>query len=69
VELQLRQLQGLSRRQPARQARTQSSIAISDDGVHWVLCNASPDIRAQLQSFAPMQPAAPCATPASAPSS
>lgn len=39
------------------QARTQSSIALSDDGVHWILCNASPDIRAQLQSFAPMQPA------------
>ncbi|PZQ41073.1 MAG: hypothetical protein DI560_07360 [Pseudomonas putida] len=39
------------------QARTQSSIALSDDGVHWVLCNASPDIRAQLQAFAPMQPA------------
>ena len=38
-------------------ARTQSSIALSDDGVHWILCNASPDIRAQLQSFAPMQPA------------
>jgi len=37
-------------------ARTQSSIALSDDGVHWVLCNASPDIRAQLQGFAPMQP-------------
>ncbi|MNF61946.1 Coenzyme PQQ synthesis protein B [compost metagenome] len=37
--------------------RTQSSIALSDDGMHWVLCNASPDIRAQLQGFAPMQPA------------
>lgn len=37
-------------------ARTQSSIALSDDGVNWILCNASPDIRAQLQSFAPMQP-------------
>ncbi|WP_175690325.1 pyrroloquinoline quinone biosynthesis protein PqqB [Burkholderia anthina] len=37
-------------------ARTQSSIALSDDGVSWVLCNASPDIRAQLQDFAPMQP-------------
>ncbi|MBD1552166.1 pyrroloquinoline quinone biosynthesis protein PqqB [Pseudomonas typographi] len=36
--------------------RTQSSIALSDDGVNWVLCNASPDIRAQLQSFAPLQP-------------
>ncbi|UFH49789.1 pyrroloquinoline quinone biosynthesis protein PqqB [Pseudomonas sp. KNUC1026] len=38
-------------------ARTQSSIALSDDGVNWVLRNASPDIRAQLQSFGPMQPA------------
>jgi len=38
------------------QARTQSSIALSDDGVNWVLCNASPDIRAQLQGFAPLQP-------------
>ena len=38
-------------------ARTQSSIALSDDGEHWILCNASPDIRAQLQGFAPMQPA------------
>ncbi|MFF7706245.1 pyrroloquinoline quinone biosynthesis protein PqqB [Pseudomonas sp. NPDC007930] len=36
--------------------RTQSSIALSDDGVNWVLCNASPDIRAQLHNFAPMQP-------------
>jgi pyrroloquinoline quinone biosynthesis protein B len=37
--------------------RTQSSIALSDDGVHWILCNASPDIRAQLEGFAPLQPA------------
>lgn len=37
-------------------ARTQSSIAVSDDGESWILCNASPDIRAQLQAFAPMQP-------------
>lgn len=37
--------------------RTQSSIAISEDGEHWILCNASPDIRAQLAAFAPMQPA------------
>lgn len=39
------------------QARTQSSIAISDDGVNWILCNASPDIRAQLESFPTLQPA------------
>jgi pyrroloquinoline quinone biosynthesis protein B len=39
------------------QSRTQSSIAISEDGEHWILCNASPDIRAQLASFNAMQPA------------
>lgn len=39
------------------QPRTQSSIALSANGADWVLCNASPDIRAQLQSFAPLQPA------------
>jgi len=39
------------------QARSQSSIALSDNGVDWVLCNASPDIRAQLESFPALQPA------------
>lgn len=39
------------------QPRTQSSIALSDDGVNWILCNASPDIRVQLESFAALQPA------------
>ncbi|ALB65746.1 pyrroloquinoline quinone biosynthesis protein PqqB [Cronobacter dublinensis] len=29
-------------------ARTQSSIAVSDDGKNWVLCNVSPDICHQL---------------------
>lgn len=38
-------------------ARTQSSIAVSADGVSWVLLNASPDIRAQLEAFPAMQPA------------
>ncbi len=38
-------------------ARTQSSIAISANGIDWILFNTSPDIRAQLESFAPMQPA------------
>jgi len=38
-------------------ARTQSSIAISDNGVDWILCNASPDIRAQLEAFPVLQPA------------
>ena len=38
-------------------ARTQSSITVSADGENWVLFNASPDIRAQLESFPPLQPA------------
>jgi pyrroloquinoline quinone biosynthesis protein B len=38
-------------------ARTQSSITISGNGEDWVLFNASPDIRAQLEAFPPMQPA------------
>ena len=37
--------------------RTQSSIAISDDGVNWILCNASPDIRSQLEAFPALHPA------------
>lgn len=36
--------------------RTQSSITVSADGERWVLINASPDIRAQIASFAPLRP-------------
>lgn len=39
------------------QPRTQSSIALSDNGTDWILCNASPDIRAQIESFPALQPA------------
>ncbi len=38
-------------------ARTQSSITVSGNGTDWVLFNASPDIRAQIESFHPLQPA------------
>ena len=38
------------------QARTQSSIAVSSDNQKWLLVNASPDIRAQLESFSDIQP-------------
>lgn len=38
------------------QARTQSSIAVSADGQQWVLFNASPDIRQQLEAFSEIQP-------------
>ena len=33
---------------PAAQQRTQSSIAVSIDGDHWFLFNASPDLRQQI---------------------
>lgn len=36
--------------------RTQSSIAASVDGEHWILFNTSPDIRAQLEAFPQIQP-------------
>jgi len=38
-------------------ARTQSSIAVSGDGEHWVLFNASPDVLQQIRSFPELQPA------------
>jgi pyrroloquinoline quinone biosynthesis protein B len=38
-------------------ARTQSSIALSGNGSDWLLCNASPDILAQLRMFPAAQPA------------
>jgi pyrroloquinoline quinone biosynthesis protein B len=37
-------------------ARTQSSIAASGDGRHWVLFNASPDILQQIREFPALQP-------------
>ena len=37
--------------------RTQSSIALSGNGVDWLLVNASPDIRQQILAFPALQPA------------
>lgn len=48
---------GLRQGEIKASARTQSSIAISADGASWVLMNASPDIRTQLEAFPAMQPA------------
>jgi len=36
--------------------RNQSSIAVSSDGERWVLFNASPDVRAQLENFPEIHP-------------
>lgn len=38
------------------QARDQSSIAVSPDGQTWILINASPDIRHQLNAFPGFRP-------------
>ena len=38
-------------------ARTQSSIAVSENGVDWILINASPDILTQIRAFPELQPA------------
>jgi pyrroloquinoline quinone biosynthesis protein B len=37
--------------------RTQSSIAVSDDGTNWILINASPDLLTQLRENPELQPA------------
>jgi len=37
--------------------RTQSSIAVSEDGIDWILINASPDLLAQLRANPELQPA------------
>ena len=37
-------------------ARTQSSIAVSGNGIDWVLFNASPDLLAQIRAFPALQP-------------
>ena len=41
---------------PGLKARTQSSLAVSADGKHWLLLNASPDIRQQINAAPELQP-------------
>ncbi|MHB0777155.1 pyrroloquinoline quinone biosynthesis protein PqqB [Halomonas sp. WWR20] len=48
--------QGVRNASMAARSRTQSSIAISSDGERWLLCNASPDIRAQIAQNAELHP-------------
>lgn len=36
--------------------RTQESVAVSSDGSEWFLLNASPEVRQQIESFAPLHP-------------
>jgi pyrroloquinoline quinone biosynthesis protein B len=44
-------------------ARTQASVAVSGDGRHWYLIGASPEIRAQIESYPELWPRAPRHTP------
>jgi pyrroloquinoline quinone biosynthesis protein B len=40
----------------ALRPRTQAAAAVSADGQHWFLLNASPDVRAQIESFPALHP-------------
>jgi pyrroloquinoline quinone biosynthesis protein B len=41
---------------PGLRPRSQSCVAVSADGQCWFLLNASPDLRLQIESFAPLLP-------------
>src|ERR687883_35260 len=41
---------------PRVQPRTQSSLAVSPDGDHWLLINASPDLRQQIAATPALRP-------------
>jgi pyrroloquinoline quinone biosynthesis protein B len=41
---------------PAARPATQASIAVSADGARWLLVNASPDLRQQIEASPPLQP-------------
>jgi pyrroloquinoline quinone biosynthesis protein B len=41
---------------PEARPRTQSSLAVSADGERWVLINASPDLRQQIEANPPLHP-------------
>ena len=45
------------------QSRSQESVAVSADGESWLLLNASPEIRAQIESFPPLHPRGPRQSP------
>jgi pyrroloquinoline quinone biosynthesis protein B len=44
-------------------ARTQESVALSADGEHWFLLNASPEVRQQIESFPGLWPRRPRHSP------
>ncbi len=44
-------------------ARTQECVAVSAGGSEWILLNASPEVRAQIESFAELHPRGPRHSP------
>ena len=44
------------RNESAARPRTQTSVAVSADGSSWILLNASPDVRQQIEQTACLQP-------------
>ena len=52
-----RNCDGVRRGTIRARARTQSSIAVSGNGIDWVLFNASPDVLAQIKAIPVLQPA------------
>ena len=57
MELRVRGLPGRPDRRPSSSG-TQASIAVSADGEHWFLINASPDLRQQLNATPQLHPKA-----------
>ena len=51
---------------PDTPPQTQECVAISADGERWVLLNASPEIRAQIESFPALHPRGPRESPIAA---
>src|SRR5262245_19551145 len=47
-------------------SRTQESVAVSADGASWLLLNASPEIRQQIEEFPGLHPRGPRQSPVSA---
>jgi len=46
----------LRRHDPALRPRSQASAAVSADGTHWWILNASPDVSAQIEAFPALHP-------------
>ncbi len=51
---------------PGLEPLSQECVAVSADGESWFLLNASPEIRSQIESFAPLHPRGPRHSPISA---